>query len=122
MSLRFIVLLVAFMLCACNGHHKAEPTLIEQEDVGEGEDEMEGWVFLAASSCALNNPCTPADQDSYLCLNETEFRHCLANGGMIVSFCAQGSCATRTPSSQDPCVGPLRAYALDDVPPRTPCP
>lgn len=66
------------------------------------------------------NLCANQPANTFQCIDNTSFQHCTGNGGFVVKSCPADLCATRTPATQNPCVGRERAEELDGVAPPTP--
>ena len=84
-------------------------------DVGSGEnieDETDG-----VSQDVDRNLCVGQPANTFQCLDDTRFEHCIGNDSFVVNSCPAGLCATRTPSNQNPCVGRELAAQIDGVQP-----
>ena len=77
-------------------------------------------AFKNTSAVAGGNLCTNQAANTFQCIDDTSFQHCIGNDQFVVNSCPKGLCATRHPANQNPCVGADRAAQLDGVPPTPP--
>jgi len=66
------------------------------------------------------NLCVGQPANTFRCIDDTNFEQCTGGSSFVVNACARGTCATRHPASQKPCVGPAQARDLDGVAPTPP--
>jgi hypothetical protein len=101
-----VTIVVGLSACAAN---------VGSDENLQDEESAEGLVQNAGLNLCIGQPA-----NSFQCIDDTRFQHCVGGDAFVVNSCAAGLCATRTPSIQNPCVGREVATRVDGVAPPAP--
>jgi hypothetical protein len=88
-------------------------------DLNAGGDD-DGDALAQAQTAGGPNLCIGQAANTFQCIDDTRFQHCIGGDQFAEGSCPANLCATRTPSSGNPCIGRDRAREIDGVEPPTP--
>jgi hypothetical protein len=115
LPIAILSIFTALALAAC-GAPSLDSGELEEDAVDTESDALQSAQPTVIPVKSVNL-CEGQVANSFHCIDDTNFQLCIGGDQFVVNACPKGFCATRHPSTKNPCVGAARALEIDGVPP-----